>query len=315
MVLCSLYYEDFRSQYISVFTNCVICNEPIARHEHDPSSRKSDDIVTSPLSSASSTVTTPIRTDKHPINNTVYSATALSCKSSSSSVNFNSADDVLVCPDSLSPITLISLSPNIKDFVNCKARLNYTEAVHLFKRKTRAEKASSSSDRSRKIYVAITCVLPSYTAEVEQALREASLQTSANGRNWYLTKALEIQGLVDVRPAPKQSAQSILGSPLDNSSMLLPLNLDYKKAHEVNQLVLFHFNDTNEKFSIHIRNAIVDVQYKWPRNFQSNNANDMIVEVNKEQTWKQVITRVKSLNLAHSKLKTKLKPFKGRNNN
>ncbi|CAF4577415.1 unnamed protein product, partial [Didymodactylos carnosus] len=90
----------------------------------------------------------------------------------------------------------------------------------------------------------------------------ASLQTSANGRNWYLTSALEIQGLIDVRPAPKQSAQSILGSPLNNSFMLLPVNLDYKKANEVNQLVLFHFNDTNEKFSIHVRNAIADVQYK-----------------------------------------------------
>ncbi|CAF1327963.1 unnamed protein product [Didymodactylos carnosus] len=128
----------------------------------------------------------------------------------------------------------------------------------------------------------------------------ASLQTSANGRNWYLTKALEIQGLIDVRPAPKQSAQSILGSPLNNSFMLLPVNLDYKKANEVNQLVLFHFNDTNEKFSIHVRNAIADVQYKWPQNFQSNNADDMIVEVNKGETWKQVLTRIKSLNLAYS---------------
>jgi alkyl sulfatase BDS1-like metallo-beta-lactamase superfamily hydrolase len=87
----------------------------------------------------------------------------------------------------------------------------------------------------------------------------ASLQMSANGRNWYLTKSLEIQGLIDIKLSPKEAVQSILKSSLNNLFMLLPVNLDYKKAYGINQLILFDFNDPNEKFSIHIRNGIADV--------------------------------------------------------
>jgi alkyl sulfatase BDS1-like metallo-beta-lactamase superfamily hydrolase len=135
--------------------------------------------------------------------------------------------------------------------------------------------------------------------EVLSLQKLASIQTSANGRNWYLTKSLEIQGLIDIKPPPAQVVQSILESPLNNSFMLLPVNLNYKKVNGINQLVLFHFNDTDQKFSVHIRNEIADIKYKWPQDFQSDSI-DMIIEVIKEQVWKQVMARIKSPNMAIS---------------
>ncbi|CAF3665974.1 unnamed protein product [Rotaria socialis] len=120
----------------------------------------------------------------------------------------------------------------------------------------------------------------------------ASFQTSANGRNWYLTKSLEIQGLIEIQPSPKQVSQTIMNAPLKSLFMFLSINLNYQKASEFNQLFLFHFQDTNAKFSIHIRNGIADVKYQWPENIQSKSI-DVIVEVTKEEIWKQVIARIK----------------------
>ena len=121
----------------------------------------------------------------------------------------------------------------------------------------------------------------------------ASTQTSPNGRNWYLTKSLEIQGTIDIKPSPTQVAQTVLKSPLRNIFMLLPINLDYTKANEVNQLALFHFQDTNEKFSIHVRNGIADVKYQWPEIIPPDN-NYIMIEVSKEEVWKQMVGRVKT---------------------
>lgn len=121
----------------------------------------------------------------------------------------------------------------------------------------------------------------------------ASLQTSANGRNWYLTKSLEVRGLIEVKPNPFQKAQSILRLTLTNVFILLSVNFNYQVANEIDQFVLFHFNDTDEKFSVHIRNGIVDVQSQWPRHSLPGTIN-MIIEVKEAQIWKQVIARVKS---------------------
>ncbi|CAF1366448.1 unnamed protein product [Rotaria sordida] len=129
--------------------------------------------------------------------------------------------------------------------------------------------------------------------QVSTLQKLASLQTSANGRNWYLTKSLEIQGLIEIKPSPAQVTKTILNSSLKKLFMLLSVNLNYHKANDINQLVLFHFQDTNEKFSIHIRNGIADVKYQWPENIQSNPI-DMIIEVIKEEIWKQVIARIKN---------------------
>ena len=121
----------------------------------------------------------------------------------------------------------------------------------------------------------------------------ASFQTSANGRNWYLTKSLEIQGLVDVKPIPAQRAQLILRLPLINAFQLLAVSLNYQAASGIDQLVLFHFNDTNENLSVHIRNGIAEIQSQWPE-YRSLATIPINVEVKESRIWKQLIARQKS---------------------
>lgn len=121
----------------------------------------------------------------------------------------------------------------------------------------------------------------------------ASFETSVNSRNWYLTKSLEVQGLIDVKPSSEQRSQAILKSPLKNCFRLLSVNLNYKKVDQINHLVLFHFNDTDKKFSVHIRNGIADVKYQWPENIHPDNIH-LIIELKTEQIWKEIIVRLKS---------------------
>jgi alkyl sulfatase BDS1-like metallo-beta-lactamase superfamily hydrolase len=121
----------------------------------------------------------------------------------------------------------------------------------------------------------------------------ASFETSVNSRNWYLTKSLEVQGLIDIKPSSEQKIQAILKSSLKNCFKLLSVNLNYKSADKINHLVLFHFNDTNEKFSVHIRNEIADVKCDWPENIHPDNIH-LIVEIKTGQIWKEVIARLKS---------------------
>ena len=121
----------------------------------------------------------------------------------------------------------------------------------------------------------------------------ASFQTSASGRNWYLTRSLEIQGLINIKPSTFRRAQSILRSPLTNAFVLLSVNFNYQAAEGVDQLVLFRFNETNEKFSVHIRNGIADVKSQWPQPPLLSEI-DMIIEVKDATVWKQVLAGMKN---------------------
>jgi alkyl sulfatase BDS1-like metallo-beta-lactamase superfamily hydrolase len=121
----------------------------------------------------------------------------------------------------------------------------------------------------------------------------ASFETSANGRNWYLTKSLEVQGLIQIKPSESQIVQTVLGASIQTCFMLLSVHLNYKKSEGKNHLILFDFIDINEKFSVYLRNGIVDVKYHWPENLHSD-CIQMIVEVKTELIWKEIIARLKS---------------------
>lgn len=121
----------------------------------------------------------------------------------------------------------------------------------------------------------------------------ASKETSANGRNWYLTKAYEMQGTIEIKPSLQLMTESIFKSPLKKLFGLLSIHFNYLKAGDVHQWILFHFKENNERFSIEIRNGIIDVQDQWPKDFSSLNI-QMIVEVENERIWKEIIARLKT---------------------
>lgn len=118
----------------------------------------------------------------------------------------------------------------------------------------------------------------------------ASQEISANGRNWYLTKALEIQQLIQIKPSESQKIETILKSSIKTCFILLSLNFNYQNAEGKNELILFYFIDTNEKISVHIRNGIVDVQFNSIENISPL----IIVEIKKEFIWKEIIARLKN---------------------
>ncbi|CAF3918179.1 unnamed protein product [Adineta steineri] len=118
----------------------------------------------------------------------------------------------------------------------------------------------------------------------------ASLEISANGRNWYLTKSLEVKGLIQIKPSEKQTIETVFKSSIKNCLKFLSVNFNYQKAEEQNLLIFFHFNDTNEKYSIEIRNSIVDMQDDWNDKMLPN----LIIEIKTENIWKQILSRSKT---------------------
>jgi alkyl sulfatase BDS1-like metallo-beta-lactamase superfamily hydrolase len=121
----------------------------------------------------------------------------------------------------------------------------------------------------------------------------APREVSANGRNWYLTKSLEVQGLIEVKPSQAQITETILSSSIRRCFMLMSVNLNYKAAEGKNQLVLFHFVDINGKFAVEIRNGIVEVNFNWPEKIDSLNV-ELIVQIKTELIWKQIIAKLKT---------------------
>ncbi|CAF4223661.1 unnamed protein product, partial [Adineta steineri] len=109
----------------------------------------------------------------------------------------------------------------------------------------------------------------------------ASLEISANGRNWYLTKSLEVKGLIQIKPSEKQTIETVFKSSIKNYLKFLSVNFNYQKAKEQNLLIFFHFNDTNEKYTIKIRNSVVDMQDDWNDKMLPN----LIIEIKTENIW------------------------------
>ncbi|UJR07383.1 hypothetical protein I4U23_011669 [Adineta vaga] len=115
----------------------------------------------------------------------------------------------------------------------------------------------------------------------------ASFQISANGRNWYLTKALEVKGLIEIKPSQNQIIQTVFKSSISNCFKFLSVNFNYQKAEGKNHLIFFHFIDTNEKYSIEIRNFIVDLNDHWNDRINPN----LIIEITTEKVWKEILIR------------------------
>lgn len=122
-------------------------------------------------------------------------------------------------------------------------------------------------------------------------IKLASKEISANGRNWYLTKSYEIQNLIQIRPSQQQMTESIFAASLNQCFMLLSIHFNYQKALNIHQLILFHFIETNQKYTIEIRNGIVDVHDQWSDQLSSQNI-QMIIEVKNELVWKQIIAKL-----------------------
>lgn len=122
----------------------------------------------------------------------------------------------------------------------------------------------------------------------------ATTQFSANGRNWYLSKSLEIQGTIKIEPPATRRKETILKASIKDIFSLLSVRMDYKKAAELTKIVQFEFEDIAETFQIHIRNGILEVRTNSFENV-STESNYFAVHILKAETWKQLIAGMGNL--------------------
>ena len=100
------------------------------------------------------------------------------------------------------------------------------------------------------------------------ALRELGHRSpSPNGRNFYLTRALELEGEVEVQGDREigESVRSVLDNiPIGNFMAALPTNLDPEKSADTDLMVCFRFPDVGESYSIHVRRGVAELRPDFP---------------------------------------------------
>jgi len=96
-----------------------------------------------------------------------------------------------------------------------------------------------------------------------RALRQLAAATpNPNARNWYLSDALELEGKIDIAPAPVSAERVDFASqfPVDGVLQSMAVNLDPKKAQGVDQRAVFVFPDQGKRIGLHVRNQVAVVE-------------------------------------------------------
>lgn len=138
--------------------------------------------------------------------------------------------------------------------------------------------------------------------EVSSRVRAGALrmlaagETSANGRNYRLTQALEAEGQLEI-PAldPARMPSELLASiPMREFLRAMVTRLDSTKAEGRNIAVGFRFTDTGEEWGMRVRNSIVELQPRLPEGADMTVTSDSLV-------WKEVLARKRNATAAFAK--------------
>jgi len=113
----------------------------------------------------------------------------------------------------------------------------------------------------------------------------AEAEISANGRNYYLTQALEQDGFKITQPDPFNITAKMLGDfPIAQFMQAMRVSLDSDKAAEEDTVIGFEFTDTGETFGIHVRKGIAEVTDGFPENPDASLKTDSLV-------WKEILAK------------------------
>jgi len=126
------------------------------------------------------------------------------------------------------------------------------------------------------------------------ALRElAAAETSANGRNYYLTQAMEAEDrLVVEAPSPARMPAELLEKiPVGNFLRAMTVRLDAKKAEGKNLAVGLRFPDIGEEWGMHLRNSVIELEPRLP------DGADMTVTTS-SHVWKEILTGKRNATMA-----------------
>lgn len=113
----------------------------------------------------------------------------------------------------------------------------------------------------------------------------AALEISANGRNYYLTQALEQNGFKLTEPDPQTYPAPMLAAfPIEQFMQAMRVSLDPEKAADVDTVIGFDFTDTGEAFSIHVRKGIAEITKGFPDKPDASIKTETFV-------WKEILAK------------------------
>ncbi len=128
-------------------------------------------------------------------------------------------------------------------------------------------------------------------ARALRSLGHASV--SPNGRNYYLTQALELEGEVEIgADRIDDSVRDLVRSiPIGNFMAAMPVNLDPEQAADEDVVLGFRFPDVDEGYALHIRRGVAEFRREYPE------APDIGVTADSE-VWKEIVLRLRNPALA-----------------
>jgi alkyl sulfatase BDS1-like metallo-beta-lactamase superfamily hydrolase len=120
--------------------------------------------------------------------------------------------------------------------------------------------------------------------------------TSPNGRNFYITQALELEGSAEVEPPlPDASVIDIARTlPIRSFIAAMPANLDPEKSAEVERVMGFRFPDVGEAYALDVRRGVAEMRDGVP-------ADADVVLTMDSGVWIEVILGARSFPIAVAK--------------
>ena len=144
---------------------------------------------------------------------------------------------------------------------------------------THAERANRSLAEAREIKA--------------EALRELGRRSiSPNGRNYYLSQALELEGGASSGAELDEGVLSLAYSiPIRNFVEAMPVNLDPLESAELEIVAAFRFRDVDESYTIEIRRGVAEFRSGFPEN------PDLAITTD-SQTWREIVLGQRSAAVA-----------------
>ncbi|MDJ0841298.1 MAG: alkyl sulfatase dimerization domain-containing protein [Acidobacteriota bacterium] len=97
-------------------------------------------------------------------------------------------------------------------------------------------------------------------ARIQALVKLGGAQSNPNARHYYLTRAGELDQGIKIKQMGSTNKRMIHDFPMAGFFTSLRVTLNPEKSADVDQKVAFHFPDTGEDFSIHVRRGIAEVQ-------------------------------------------------------
>jgi alkyl sulfatase BDS1-like metallo-beta-lactamase superfamily hydrolase len=116
-------------------------------------------------------------------------------------------------------------------------------------------------------------------------------QITATARNYYLTRALELEGTLFIGEQEIRDRDLVHSIPLAAIFNAMAVSLNAEKSADVERVVGFRFPDTGDAFTVHVRRGVAEIQQRLSEN------PDNTVTVN-SLVWKEIVAGMRSPALA-----------------